>query len=79
MAEAEGRLTQELQLAYLLAVRDLRRTADVARDAQQGAPRAIEITARRAQPGQESAVIFYQSGQTRTAVPAARGDATAQP
>jgi hypothetical protein len=70
MAEAEGRLTPELQMAYLLAVRDLRRTADVARDAQQGAPRAIEITARREQPGQESAVILYQSGRRQAVVPA---------
>jgi hypothetical protein len=71
MAEANGRLTPELQMAYLLAVRDLRRTAEVAREAQQGVPRAVEITARRAQPGQESAVIFYESSRTQTIVPAA--------
>ncbi len=68
-AEADGRLTPELQMAYLLAVRDLRRTAEVARDVQQGAPRALEITARRAQPGQESAVLFYESNRTQTIVP----------
>jgi len=72
MAEADGRLTPELQMAYLLAVRDLRRTAEVARDArQQGVPRALEITARRSEPGQESAVILYQSNRTQTIVPAA--------
>jgi hypothetical protein len=70
-AEADGRLTPELQMAYLLAVRDLRRTAEVARDAQQGVPRAVEITARRAQPGEESAVILYQSNRTQSFVPAA--------
>ena len=71
MAAADGRLTPELQMAYLLAVRDLRRTAEVARDAQQGVPRAVEITARRAQPGEESAVILYQSNRTQSFVPAA--------
>ena len=70
LAEAGGRLTPELQMAYLLAVRDLRRTAEVARDAQQGVPRAVEITARRGEPGQESAVIFYQSSRTQTILPA---------
>ena len=71
MAEAGGRLTPELQLAYLLAVRDLRRTAEATREARQGVPQALEITARRAQPGQESAVIFYESGRTQTVLPAA--------
>jgi hypothetical protein len=58
-------------MAYLLAVRDLRRTAEAAREARPGVPRALEITARRAQPGQESAVIFYESSRTQTIVPAA--------
>jgi uncharacterized protein len=70
-AEASGRFTPELQMAYLLAVRDLRRTAETTRDARQGVPQAMEITARRAEPGQESAVIFYQSDRPQTFVPAA--------
>ena len=72
-AEAEGRMTQELQLAYLLAVRELRQVAIGAREARQQVPYTVEITARRGQPGQESAVIYYETRTHTEFYPAAPG------
>lgn len=61
-ADAEGRLTPELQAAYLTAVRDLRRTQAAASAARQDVPKALEIRARRNEPGREQAVILYEDG-----------------
>jgi type II secretory pathway component PulJ len=62
-AAAEGRLTPELQSAYLLAVRDLRQAQAAA--ARQDLPTALEIRARRGQPGREQAVILYENGRAQ--------------
>jgi hypothetical protein len=65
-AAAEGRLTAELQSAYLLAVRELRQAQAAAADAaRQDVPKALEIRARRGQPGREQAVILYESGSAK--------------
>lgn len=63
-AAAEGRLTPELQSAYLMAVRELRQTQAAAADAaRQEAPKALEIRARRGEPGREQAVLLYEGGR----------------
>ncbi len=63
-AAAEGRLSPELQSAYLMAVRELRQTQAAAADAaRQEVPKAIEIRARRGEPGREQAVILYEAGR----------------
>jgi hypothetical protein len=65
-AGAEGRLTLELQSAYLVAVRELRQAqAAAAEVARQEAPRALEIRARRSQPGREQAVLVYEGDGAR--------------
>jgi hypothetical protein len=65
-AAAEGRLTPELQSAYLLAVRDLRQAqAAAAAAARQDLPMALEIRARRGEPGREQAVILYEGGRAQ--------------
>jgi hypothetical protein len=65
-AAAEGRLTPELQSAYLLAVRELRQAQAAAADAaRQDVPKALEIRARRGQPGREQAVMMYENGSAK--------------
>jgi hypothetical protein len=65
-AGAEGRLSLELQSAYLVAVRELRQAqAAAAEAARQEAPKALEIRARRGQPGREQAVLLYQGDGAR--------------
>jgi hypothetical protein len=65
-ASAEGRLTLELQSAYLVAVRELRQAqAAAAEAARQEAPKALEIRARRGQPGREQAVLVYEGDGPR--------------
>jgi len=65
-AAAEGRLTPELQGAYLVAVRELRQSQAAAADAaRQEAPKALEIRARRGEPGREQAVILYEGGRAQ--------------
>jgi hypothetical protein len=63
-AAAEGRLTPELQAAYLVAVRELRQAQAAA--ARQDVPMALEIRARRGQPGREQAVILYEGGSAQS-------------
>jgi len=83
IAEAEGRLTPELQLAYLNAVRELRRasvsvTVEAAPPRDEP-PRVLEIRARRGSPGQESATLIYDGGRAQDAtVPASRPPAEQQ-
>jgi hypothetical protein len=78
-AEYRGRLTAEMQGAYLAAVRELReiRRQEAAAAAASGAPPAVgvptalEITARRDAPGQEKAELRFQgSGAESAAIPA---------
>jgi len=65
-AAAEGRLTLELQSAYLVAVRELRQAQAAAGDAaRQEAPQALEIRARRGEPGREQAIILYEGGRAQ--------------
>jgi hypothetical protein len=65
-AAAEGQLTPELQAAYLVAVRELRRTQAAASATRQDVPRALEIRARRGAPGREQAVMLYEDGGSQT-------------
>ncbi len=60
-AEAEGRLSDELRDAYYAAVSELRRPVPAAA-VPPAAPKSLEITARRAAPGEESAVLTYERG-----------------
>jgi len=60
-AEAEGRLSDELRDAYYAAVSELRRPVPAAATPP-AAPKSLEITARRAAPGEESAVLTYERG-----------------
>jgi hypothetical protein len=61
-AEMEGRLTDELRNAYFAAVAELEKPAPVAEAVRQEPPKALEITARREAPGEESAVLMYERG-----------------
>jgi hypothetical protein len=62
-AEIEGRLTDELRNAYFAAVAALERPAAPAAEAKRAEPpKALEITARREAPGEESAVLVYEGG-----------------
>jgi hypothetical protein len=71
-AEFRGRLTPEMQGAYLSAVRELRelRRQEAAAQAASGAPpvvgvpTALEITARKDAPGQERAELRYDGAPT---------------
>jgi hypothetical protein len=68
-AEARGRISPELQQAYLLMVADLRRKsreeAAAAQAAREETPKALEITARRAAPGEEKATLIYEQPAPR--------------
>lgn len=64
-AAAAGQLTPELQAAYLVAVRELRRTQAAASAGREEVPKALEIRARRNQPGREQAVILYEDGHSQ--------------
>lgn len=64
-AEAEGRLTEDLRRAYYAAVAELERppptpAVEAARPPE--TPQALEITARREAPGEESALLIYERG-----------------
>jgi hypothetical protein len=61
-AEVEGRLTDELRNAYFAAVAELEKPAPAAAAARPEPPKALEITARREAPGEESAVLMYERG-----------------
>jgi hypothetical protein len=77
-AEFRGRLTPEMQGAYLSAVRELReiRRQEAAAQAASGAPpvvgvpTALEITARRDAPGQERAELRYDRAGEPSLAPA---------
>ncbi len=59
-AEAEGRLTDDLRNAYFAAISALEKPAPAAEAVHREPPKALEITARREAPGEESAVIMYE-------------------
>ncbi len=76
-AEAEGRLTPELQSAYLAAVRDLRRASAAPQAAAEPTPRAelprvLEIRARRGPQDEERARLIYQNDRVEELPPRAR-------
>jgi hypothetical protein len=61
-AEMEGRLTDELRNAYFAAVTALEKPPPAAEPVRRDPPKALEITARREAPGEESAVLMYERG-----------------
>jgi hypothetical protein len=61
-AEVEGRLTDELRSAYYAAVSALEKPTPAAEAVRREPPKALEITARREAPGEESAVLMYERG-----------------
>ena len=67
-AEAEGRLTDDLRKTYWAAVADLEKVptpalTEAVREPQREAPpQALEITAKREEPGAESAMLIYERG-----------------
>jgi hypothetical protein len=77
-AEYRGRLSPEMQGAYLAAVRELReiRRQEAAAQAASGAPpvvgapSALEITARRDAPGEERAELRYERAPEPSLAPA---------
>jgi hypothetical protein len=68
-AETEGRLTDDLRDAYFAAVAALQKPPPPAAEAPRaGPPKALEITARREAPGEESAVLVYEPGPGEPAI-----------
>jgi uncharacterized protein len=66
-AEAMGNLTPEARQAYLAAITDLqkdeaRQAGGSERSGPAGPPKALEITAKRGEPGQEKAELIYDTG-----------------
>ncbi len=63
-AEADGRLTDNLRDAYFAAVQALSQPgpAPQAEAQRRDTPKALEITARRDAPGEESAILVYERG-----------------
>ncbi len=60
-AEAEGRLSDELRAAYYAAVSELEKPTPSVQEARQPEPpKALEITARREAPGEESVMLIYE-------------------
>jgi hypothetical protein len=72
-AEADGRLTDELRAAYFAAVSALSQPgpAPQAEAPRTDPPKALEITARRGAPGEESAVLLYERGVREPIAPRA--------
>jgi ankyrin repeat protein len=70
---------------FAAAVRELRRTQTAAAAARQDVPKALEIRARRGEPGREQAVILYEGGRAQNlfsghpSLPAPGGKATTVP
>jgi hypothetical protein len=75
-AELEGRLTDELRNAYFAAVSALEKPPPAAEAVHREPPKALEITARREAPGEESAVLMYERGPSE---PITRSAPEAQP
>jgi len=77
VAESEGRLTPELQAAYLAAVRDLRRSAPAQQAAGESAaptelPRVLEIRARRSAQDEERVRLIYDNQRAEDLPPVVR-------
>ena len=64
VAESEGRLSEDLRAAYAAALAELERNkaAAVTDSARATQPKALEITARRGEPGKEQAMLIYERG-----------------
>ena len=64
VAESEGRLSEDLRAAYAAALAELERNkaAAVTESARATQPKALEITARRGEPGKEQAMLIYERG-----------------
>jgi hypothetical protein len=78
-AEAEGRLTPELQSAYLAAVRDLRKAGPASQAAEATTPelpRVLEIRARRGPQDEERARLLYPNDRVEELPPRARESMT---
>jgi uncharacterized protein len=73
-AEAMGQLTPEARQAYMAAIADLEKEeaqrATVSESPLPGPPTALEITARRGEPGREKAELIYGGGAAETAASA---------
>jgi hypothetical protein len=72
LAESEGRLTEELRAAYAAAVTELEKTpaTPAAEEAARAdLPKALEITARRGEPGAEEAMLIYERGPDEPLAP----------
>jgi hypothetical protein len=81
-AESEGRLTDDLRDAYFAAVAALERPVPpppAAEPARREPPKALEITARREAPGEESAVLMYERGPSEPVTRRAPETTSAQP
>ena len=77
LAEAEGRPTEELRAAYAAAVAELQKTPAAPEEAARAdLPKALEITARRGDPGAEQAMIIYERGPDAPLSPEPRRSAT---
>jgi hypothetical protein len=76
VAESEGRLTAELQAAYLAAVRDLRRASQAQAagesEARTDLPRVLEIRARRSPQDEERVRLIYDNQRAEDLPPAGR-------
>ena len=64
IAESEGRLSEELRAAYAAALAELNqiKPTDANETARASQPKALEITARRGEPGKEQAMLIYERG-----------------
>jgi len=64
VAESEGRLSEELRAAYAAALAALERNKPTSPNeaARATQPKALEITARRGEPGKEQAMLIYERG-----------------
>ncbi|MCU0805843.1 MAG: ankyrin repeat domain-containing protein [Burkholderiales bacterium] len=67
IAESQGRLTPEMQQAYLAAVRQLRQPPPSEAARRDDVPKVLEIRAWRGEPGREKATLHYDAGATNDA------------
>jgi len=67
IAESQGRLTPEMQQAYLAAVRQLRQTPPSEAARRDEVPKVLEIRAWRGEPGREKATLLYDGSNAKEA------------
>jgi uncharacterized protein len=70
VAQAEGGIPDELRRAYAAALGELQETPAIATQSpgRSDTPKALEITGKRGQPGQEKAQIIYDGGREASTV-----------